>query len=239
MLSFPPHCSHTLQPLDHTVVGPFKKYVRMSQDNWLETTQEKQKSIQDLPGIARESWPKAAQPSSITKRFELYGVFPFNNKIFTVVKFAPSIVTNRLLSKIVSMIKKYHNHKLQTNPWYCKEEPHNNNETPGRQTKQSNQLSLPHRDDCKTRMDRKKRTTKHLMAITKIKRPATRIYHWGQKPILASVIEVQEYDTNRTWMEKRGGKMLKCVVMATVYYMPSTKASKKTRLPICQVTNSV
>ena len=33
MLSFPPHCLHTLQPLDHTVVGPFKKYVRMSQDN--------------------------------------------------------------------------------------------------------------------------------------------------------------------------------------------------------------
>ena len=40
------------------------------------------------------------------------------------------------------MIRKYHNHKLQTNPWYHGEEPHNNHETPGRQTKQSNQLSL-------------------------------------------------------------------------------------------------
>ena len=29
----------------------------------------------------------------------------------------------------------------------------NNHETPGRQTKQNNQLSLPHQDDCKTRMD--------------------------------------------------------------------------------------
>ena len=27
------------------------------------------------------------------------------------------------------------------------------NETPGRQIKQSNQLSLPHQDDCNTRMD--------------------------------------------------------------------------------------
>ena len=26
-------------------------------------------------------------------------------------------------------------------------------QSPGRQTKQSNQLSLPHQDDCKTRMD--------------------------------------------------------------------------------------
>ena len=53
------------------------------------------------------------------------------------------------------MIGKYHNHKLQTNPWHREKEPHNNHEIPGRQTKQSNQLSLPHRDYCKTRMDTK------------------------------------------------------------------------------------
>ena len=59
------------------------------------------------------------------------------------------------------MIRKYHNHKLQTNPWHREEEPHNNQETSGRQTQQSNQLSLPHQADCKTRMDIKIRTTKH------------------------------------------------------------------------------
>ena len=60
-------------------------------------------------------------------------------------------------SKIVSMIRKYYNHKLQTktNPWHCENETYNNHETPGRQTRQSNQLSLPHQDDCKTRMDTK------------------------------------------------------------------------------------
>ena len=31
--------------------------------------------------------------------------------------------------------------------------PYNNLQTPERQTKQNNQLSLPHLDDCKTRMD--------------------------------------------------------------------------------------
>ena len=41
-------------------------------------------------------------------------------------------------TKIVSMIRKYHNHKPQTTPW---------------QIKQSNQLSLPQQDDCNTRMD--------------------------------------------------------------------------------------
>ena len=53
------------------------------------------------------------------------------------------------------MISKYHNHKLQTNPWHREEEPHNNHEKPGRQIKQSSHLSLPHQDDFKTRRDKK------------------------------------------------------------------------------------
>ena len=59
------------------------------------------------------------------------------------------------------MIRKYHNYKLQTNACHRKEEPHNTHETPERQTKQSNQLSFPNQDDCKTRMDTQLRTTKH------------------------------------------------------------------------------
>ena len=62
---------------------------------------------------------------------------------------------DRLKCLHVSMIRKYHNNKLQTNPLHREEEPHNNHETPGRQTKQSNQLSLPHQDDCLTEMDTK------------------------------------------------------------------------------------
>ena len=46
--------------------------------------------------------------------------------------------------KIVSMIRKYNNHKLQMNPWHREEEPHNNHATPGSQTKQSNKLFLRH-----------------------------------------------------------------------------------------------
>ena len=35
------------------------------------------------------------------------------------------------------MIKKYQNHKLQTNLWHHEEEPHNNHETPGRQKRKA------------------------------------------------------------------------------------------------------
>ena len=40
------------------------------------------------------------------------------------------------------MIRKYHNHKLQTNLWHREEEQSNNHETPWNQTKQSNQLKM-------------------------------------------------------------------------------------------------
>ena len=48
-----------------------------------------------------------------------------------------------VVMKKVSMIGKYHNHKLQTNPWHREEEPDNNHGTLGRQSKQSNQSYKP------------------------------------------------------------------------------------------------
>ena len=58
-------------------------------------------------------------------------------------------------AKLVSMIRKYHNYKLHTQPRYRKEEPQDiySKKTSERQYKQSNQLSLPRQDDCKTRKD--------------------------------------------------------------------------------------
>jgi len=37
MLSFPPHCSHRLQPLDRTVFGPFKKFYNVALKDLLVT----------------------------------------------------------------------------------------------------------------------------------------------------------------------------------------------------------
>ena len=58
-------------------------------------------------------------------------------------------MNNHYANKVSEYDKKYHNHNLQTNPWHREEEQHNNHETPGRQTKQSNQPSIPHQYDCK------------------------------------------------------------------------------------------
>ena len=47
------------------------------------------------------------------------------------------------------MIRKYHNHTLQTTPWHREEEPLNHHETPGRQIKQSNQFLIAVRQEVK------------------------------------------------------------------------------------------
>ena len=59
--------------------------------------------------------------------------------------------------KIQKLVSEYDQdipyYKPQTTPWHREEEPLSHHETPGRQIKQSNQLSLLHQDDCNTRMD--------------------------------------------------------------------------------------
>ncbi len=37
LLSFPPHCSHRLQPLDRSVFGPLKRYINTAADHWMRT----------------------------------------------------------------------------------------------------------------------------------------------------------------------------------------------------------
>ena len=63
--------------------------------------------------------------------------------------------------RVLEYDQEYHNQKLQTNSGHREQEPHNNRETSARQTKQSNQLSFPHQDDCKTGMGITLHTTKH------------------------------------------------------------------------------
>ena len=78
------------------------------------------------------------------------------------------------------MIRKYHNHKPQTTLWHREEELLIHHETPGRQIKQSNQLSLPHQDDCNTRMDINKCTTKHRSITDSHSLPVP--YKLGRRP---------------------------------------------------------
>jgi len=71
MLSFPPHCSHKMQPLDVSVYGPLKKYLNTALDSWMLNHPGKTLSIYDIPGIIRDILPLAATPSNIMAGFKV------------------------------------------------------------------------------------------------------------------------------------------------------------------------
>ena len=82
-----------------------------------------------------------------------------NKKIWLNTRIKPLMYVRRrnMYEKVVSVVRNNHNHTLQTNPRHREEEPQNiySNYTSVRQLKQSNKLSFPLQDDCKTRMDTK------------------------------------------------------------------------------------
>lgn len=95
ILTFPPHCSHKLQPLDVGVYGPFKTYFKVAQNNWLVTNPGKTVSIYHLPKFAKTAYEGAFTLKNIKNSFEKTGIHPFNSNNFAEHEFLTSYVTDR------------------------------------------------------------------------------------------------------------------------------------------------
>lgn len=93
LLSFPPHCSHKLQPLDRGVYGPFKKQINTAIDCWMKNNPGKRLSIYDVPEITTITLPLSATPKNIMSGFSATGVWPFNRTVFDDSEFSPALVT--------------------------------------------------------------------------------------------------------------------------------------------------
>lgn len=95
MLSFPPHCSHKLQPLDRTVYGPLKKYYGSACDSWLLQSGGKPITIYDIAEIFGKAFPRAFSTENNMSGFRVTGIYPFDRFVFTDDEFLSSYVTDR------------------------------------------------------------------------------------------------------------------------------------------------
>lgn len=104
VLSFPPHTSHKLQPLDRSVYGPLKKYVNTACDAWITNYPGTTMTIYDIPSIVKTALPSAITPKNITAGFNCTGIFPFNREIFPEEEFLASYATDRPLDENVEEV---------------------------------------------------------------------------------------------------------------------------------------
>lgn len=103
LVTFPPHCSHKMQPLDLTVFGPLKmRYNKACSDfmnDFSDQSSVPRITIYDIAEMVGKSFPLAMTPSNIIKGFQISGIEPFNPYIFTDQDYLSSFVTDRPISR--------------------------------------------------------------------------------------------------------------------------------------------
>ncbi|XP_067932915.1 uncharacterized protein [Watersipora subatra] len=72
LLTFPPHCSHKLQPLDRTVYDPLKRYYNDSCTRWMLNNPARTISIHEIGALLGESFNRAFTPSNILSGFRVW-----------------------------------------------------------------------------------------------------------------------------------------------------------------------
>lgn len=83
MLTFPPHCSYQMQPLDVSVFFPIKNVYKSLVVAWHRNNANKSFEVRHIAGVVKEVLDVALLPKTIKLRFEAAGIYPFNPHIFS------------------------------------------------------------------------------------------------------------------------------------------------------------
>lgn len=95
LLSFPPHCTHRMQPLDKAVYGPFKQRCKVSFNDYLLSNPGKQITIYEVAKLTSEPFLQSFTPKNIINAFSSTGLWPMNRLIFTDDDFLGAYATDR------------------------------------------------------------------------------------------------------------------------------------------------
>lgn len=95
LLSFPPHCTHRMQPLDIGVFGPFKSRLKTSFNDHMIMNPGKTIKIDDIPKLSAQPYLLSFTPTNIINSFKKSGIWPINRLAFNEEDFAAAYVTDR------------------------------------------------------------------------------------------------------------------------------------------------
>lgn len=95
MLTFPPHVTHKLQPLDVSVYGPLKKHYNSLCNSWLLDNPSKAITLYEVGQMAGKAIPRAVTPENIISGYRKTGIFPFDRDVFSDADFLPSAISDR------------------------------------------------------------------------------------------------------------------------------------------------
>lgn len=94
VLSLPPHCSHKLQPLDVSFMGPFKTHFSQAIEDWLKNKPGEVVTLNEISTLLGKAYLRAASVSVAVNGFRKTGIAPFNRFVFSDADFAPAEVTD-------------------------------------------------------------------------------------------------------------------------------------------------
>lgn len=96
VISFPPHCSHKLQPLDVSFMGPLKTNFSQAIERFLKANPGKVVTINDVSELLGDAFLKSATPTNAIVGFQKTGLWPFNRHTFKPDDFAAAKTTDVL-----------------------------------------------------------------------------------------------------------------------------------------------
>lgn len=94
IVSFPPHCSHRMQPLDVSVYGPFKRAYNTACNNWMTSHPGQVLTIYDVAELSCTAFNSAFTVANISSGFKKAGLYPLDENIFSEDEFLPSAPTD-------------------------------------------------------------------------------------------------------------------------------------------------
>ena len=99
IITFPPHCTHRLQPLDVCFFKSLKSAYNLESGNWMTSNPGRRISVFEVASIFANAYNKCAAVQKAVTGFQVCGIWPYNPDQFNDDDFTASYLTEEPISQ--------------------------------------------------------------------------------------------------------------------------------------------